>query len=166
MKESFLSLVKTKKNANEFFEFADLVVEKTYGVDKFSKSVIEHNFNSALEKVGCEVKPSWFDETLKQTLAKTSLESIRELFKELILLVSGAELVKVEASFEPSTDFVNEVYETVVNSGLENFLLDIEQNPKLHSGAKFFVAGKYVNLTLSAIISKYLRTKDVINKYL
>ena len=95
-----------------------------------------------------------------------SPKSVRGVLEELTKLVSGVELVKVEISFEPSQDFINEAYEAIKESGFGNFLLDIELNPELKGGAKFFIGGKYVNLTFNSIIANYLRTKDVINQYL
>lgn len=166
MKEDFLSLIKTKDEANKFFEFADLVIEKTYGTEKFDENIVDKCVAETILKAEYKVKPLWFEKIGKQLLRNMSPESVRTVLGELIKLVSKAELVKIEISFEPSQDFINETYEVIKESGFGKFLLDLELNPKLHGGAKFFVGGKYVNLTLNSIVAKYLRTKDVINQYL
>lgn len=166
MKEDFLSLIKTKDEANRFFEFADLMIEKTYGAEKFDKNIMDKCVEETMLKAEYKVKPLWFEKTCKQVSRNMSPESVRSTLEELTKLVSGAELVKIEISFEPSQDFINETYEVIKESGFGSFLLDVELNPKLKGGAKFFVGGKYVNLTLNSIVAKYLRTKDAINRYL
>lgn len=166
MKEDFVSLIKTKDEANEFYEFADMVIEKTYGTENFDKSIVDKCISETVLKAEYKAKPLWFEKICKQISRNVSPESVRAVLEELTKLASGAELVKIEISFEPSQDFINEAYETIKESGFGNFLLDIELNPKLKGGAKFFIGGKYVNLTFNLVIANYLRTKDVINQYL
>ena len=166
MKEDFLALIKTKDEANKFFEFVDLVVERTYGIGKFDKNILDKCVEEVVSIEGCNVNPPWFEKICKQLSRNMALESVRTLLEELSKLVSGAELVKIEVSFNPSQNFIDGIYEAIRESSPFKFLMDIEVNPKLHGGAKFFISGKYINLTLGATIAKYLRTKDVINRYL
>jgi hypothetical protein len=166
MKEDFLSLIKTKSEANIFFEFVDLLEDKTYGTETFNKSIVDKLAKEIVLKEEYEVAPPWLEEISSRISKNTKLESVRMLLDDLTHLVSGAELVKIEISFEPSRDFINDVYKIIEESGFGCFLLDLELNPKLRGGAKFFVGGKYYNLTLNAVVAKYLRTKDVIKRYL
>ncbi|MBU0535298.1 hypothetical protein KKC62_03860 [Patescibacteria group bacterium] len=166
MKEDFISLIKTKDEANEFYEFAGMVIEKTYGTEKFDKNIVDKCISEAVLKAEYKVKPLWFEKICRQISGNVSPKSVRAVLEELTKLVSGAELVKIEIAFEPSQDFINEAHETIKESGFGNFVLDIELNPKLKGGAKFFIGGKYVNLTFNSVIANYLRTKDVINQYL
>jgi hypothetical protein len=166
MKEDLLDLIKTKDEANKFFEFADVVTEKIYGTERFDKGVFGECVEEVMLKGDYKVKPLWLEKTCKQISRDMTPGSVKAALEKSTKLLSATELIKVEISFEPSQEFINEIYEVIKESGFGNFLLDIEFNPKLRGGAKFFIGGNYVNLTLNSVVAKYLRTKDVINRYL
>lgn len=168
LEKSFLETLKTKQEANRFFEFADLVKERMYGVEKMTDAAIDEclEHTKSHREENNSQKPKWFFVLRGKITLDFRIDLLKSLLDSIEKYVSAAELVKIEIPFAPSEFFIDEVYKTLRSSRVENFLIDIEVNRSMNGGAKLFVCGKYINLTLSKAIGKYLRTKDVIKCYL
>jgi len=164
IKRDILNILKTKQNANEFVEFIHFLSNETFSTDKFDV------FAAVTEKYG-DKRPGWFDSLQKNLPKDLDIKYVRECLNGLEMVVDGAEIVKIEMPFVPSNSFINDLYKLLGQSktggaSKGKFLIDVEVNESLIGGAKIYVGGKYINLTLNQMILSYLETNDAIKRYL
>lgn len=166
---NIFDLLKTKDRANEFLDFFSSVKSSTHfvaGVDM--QKIIQDTFG--------DNAPEWVDIVisilpgLKSGKIENSDIEILTLVEEL---VKKSYEVRVELSFQPSEDFIDGVlgvlkrnYDGGVGQGVRNFLVKVEVTEGLEPGASVFIDGQLVDLTFRNQVINYLKSEDVVNRYI
>ena len=89
------------------------------------------------------------------------------LLKEVRDMVEKATVVKIEVNFSPSSEFISNVIKKLREKyDSMNFIVDVDTVEGLESGAMFYIDGNVIDLTVRNKVTSYLKTQDVINRYL
>lgn len=172
IEENITKVIKTKKEANEFVKFLDKLSNSTHTTADFIvKKYLSDTYG--------EIKPGWSD-MLEKDLdgsldEEKSMKNIRKKIDYYKNKIKNAKIVKIEISFEPSKKFIEEIYALLSTSdsvssldgdGKKDFLIDAVVDNSIEKGARLYLDGKYINLSLGDYVSNCLVSEDVINRYL
>lgn len=166
--EKIFKILKTKERANEFLVFSDVLQSFDYYVEDIDfMTVLKEKFGNRL--------PGWLEELLDNLPSENGQhhkEKLLELVKNVQEIIKGSEIVKIEMSFEPSEDFIDQAIKLLKgkfvdsNKKGKNILLDIDLKEIGEPGALVYLDGKFLDLTLKNQVINYLMSEDVINRYL
>jgi hypothetical protein len=166
---NIFDLLKTKDRANEFLDFFSSVKSSTHFVGGVEvQKIIQDTFgDSAPEWIGTVI--SILPGLRSGKIEKSDLDTLA-LVEELVKKSSE---VRIELSFQPSEDFIDGVLGVLkrnFDSGGEqrdrNFLVNVEVTEGLEPGASVFIDGQFVDLTFRNQVINYLKSKDVVNRYI
>ena len=161
--------LKTKKRVNEFLIFCGVIESLSHRVGGLDIDVL-------INKSFGDNRPVWIDsfiDNIPGFRAGNISEEGMKLVKNIENIINNANTVRVEIPFEPSEDFIDSVMSILIEyfgnvsaEKVQNIVIDIEVKEMSEPGALFFMEGKFINLTLRDQLISYLKSKDVINRYL
>lgn len=160
--------LKTKKRANDFLVLSGVMKSMTHLVGDFD---IEKMLSNAFRD-----RPAWMEDILPLIpglkSGKISIDAVN-VIESVEQKIKNSTIVKIEMSFQPSDSFIEEltsVFNHANNLGegekSRDILIDIEIKGDLDPGAKIYVEGRLLDLSLKNQVVSYLMSKDVVNRYL
>jgi hypothetical protein len=164
-KKIFNSL-QTRQKVNEFLRFHALVMTMSHRVG-------DVDFESLIKDMFEDGDPVWLS-VIRQELPTLFSGEIRkndiEVLDEVKNMVENSNQVKVEMSFEPSDQFIND-FINILKSNLGNsldkgFIVEFNVVSGMGLGAKFYMNGQFLDLTVRSQVKNYLISNDVVSKYI
>ena len=117
--------------------------------------------------------PSWLEVT-RQELPGFLSSDVKKIDTEVLdavkSMIENSNQVKVEMSFEPSNQFIND-FINILKSNLKSFpdkgfIVDFDVISGMDAGARFYANGKFLDLTIKNQVENYLISNDVVNRYI
>ena len=161
--QDLFDILKTKQRVNSFIRLYDVLEGFTHHVGNIDmKGILSSVYGNNI--------PDWVRNinTYVPGFDSGKLDSSNmEILKSVKGLIDKSVAVKIELPFEPSLGFVDEVIKELRNNyDSMNFIVDVDTLENLESGAMFYIEGNVIDLTVRKKVTNYLKTQDVINRYL
>jgi len=161
--QELFNTLQTRQRANDFIRLFDQIEGLSHHVGVF-------NIEEVLFLIYGGDKPDWVVDFIKNMpdlmSGRISTEDMN-LLKEVRDMVEKATVVKIEVNFSPSSEFISNVIKKLREKyDSMNFIVDVDTVEGLESGAMFYIDGNVIDLTVRNKVTSYLKTQDVINRYL
>lgn len=153
--EQLKRLMTTQEDLNSLILILDSLIENSYKPkdflleDSFPKFPLSGWQKELYQSLDSEMKSGGL------SAFRTSCETLRDSFNNF-------EMVRVVLPFKPSDSFETRLHETISRHLSKPFLLSITQGTENDSGARVFVGGNFLDLSLRPQIVKFLKDKYVI----
>ena len=164
-KKIFDSL-KTKQRANEFLRFYELTMTLPHRVgntdlEELIRGLFKNEDPTWLNVVRQEL-PAFFSGDVKKDDIGV-LDEVKDMIEK-------SNQVKVEMSFVPSEQFIND-FINILKSNLDNslgkgFIVEFDVIEDVGMGARFYMDGKFLDLTIRSQVENYLISNDVVSRYI
>ena len=168
--QKIFNSLKTKSDSNQFIRLYNAL----------SHYVGEFNISKVVEEVFGKEKPYWIEDLINNVPGlQTGIlsESDMNILNSIREKINNSVIVRIEMSFKPSDQFMDKVVniiKNVYNSSISNvsgenstnFMLDIHVKEGFEPGAVFYIKGNILDLRLRRIVTSYLLSHNVVERYL
>ena len=168
--QKIFNSLRTKSDSNQFIRLYNAL----------SRYVGEFNISKVVEEVFGKEKPYWIEDLINNVPGlQTGIlsESDMNILNSIREKINNSVIVRIEMSFKPSDQFMDKVVniiKNVYNSSISNvsgenstnFMLDIHVKEGFEPGAVFYIKGNILDLRLRRIVTSYLLSHNVVERYL
>jgi len=164
--KKIFNYLQTRQRANEFLRFHGLIMTLSHRVGDI-------NLEKLIRDVFKNGDPTWLGvvkEDLPDLFSGDIKKSDIDVLDTVKSMIENSDQVKVEISFEPSdqfiTDFINILEINLDNSLNKGFVVEFDVIEDMDMGARFYMNGKFLDLTIRSQVENYLISNDVVNRYI